>query len=1151
MNHSSLVIDLTTDELVVDVQSFDFITLSASASGGKRLLDKTGRTSAERPGAHAASQFAVDGWQEGHNREAQHRDAHPHAHTHNHNHSHSHSQTHPHPHPHPSHKAAGPQQPPRHLPSELHPSRAISRSRSRSHQRRFGVDGRDRPSLPSENFYTNDASPRPYKRIRPDLDFDWGLIPQSFYGTQDAAASSNHGRDSSSSARKNTLNPRQRLGNSSLPHSPADRVLVHGSDTKDFTLVPTSSVDSCLATNSIHAPKPERNTPPIRTLVPSPSRVRDLRRKPPEQPNDTDRVVPTQPTWHHQGPWPYLSRSNRDTVLETLSTDVPITELETLPSKTKFHVDFTPEEVDFLLEEGRKLVKFKKPPLDKIKELCRIIHKRPSSILHLSGLEREGRLARRSYMDIYNFLSDVNCRQTQRGIPAALWIDRDQTNGACNRSAKLASLRFSREIEGRQSFGKSRRYMNVKNDISCLLEDDLDVRQEWTNCAGDIATISWLSTDTFICGTTTHSDSHNQQYNRPGNLLIGSVKNRTLRGLPDHRIPRPIVDKGENSTNAMRESQDPWLYSSVVSSAFDEPTGLAYTSSFDHTVKIWRTDSQGDAIEHVATWQHTGNVNFVLPRGSFVATGMDVSDQAVRVYTIDPDGDISKSTYRSFGDRFGAINISIPGQEEGTPTWGYFPATMQWGKGIYCQYHLLVGYSPRSMSGDENDIPQNRRNSGVMRIWDVMTGYEVTLNCLLAQNVFEVAWHPTQQAFAVATSASSSMTNAESRIKTQVRIWSYTPDPLNIGTGSYHLKQTLDCYSADINEITIRPNSHSYSYVTAATTDGRVYVWDTSVGDAPIHILHHGRSVEPLLDTNEFDTGVRFMLWGSTPDRLYSGGSDGVLRVWNIRSKKPFVRNLIEVPGPLMAGAFSVDYSRMVIGDASGRVFLLTTDVSDSRPSDFLTLPMPGGKTRRIRRPQPFKPHPEPPPPIIGATSNPPSTMEGILHARDMLDSRQIVIYSNPTIGAVQGPNYAELGLYRAEAHSNGNTALQLTPEFASKQQENLHPAPKRMSSRKSVVFGSMKELVREDRYLVASLEEMRLHSLNRSRDLDLARMDRDTLRALRAERAQLELDHDFEYEVTPGYEDDKEASDRRAKLRRRASRRRRMVLDDEDLSMI
>ncbi|KAH7016166.1 uncharacterized protein B0I36DRAFT_435970 [Microdochium trichocladiopsis] len=50
------------------------------------------------------------------------------------------------------------------------------------------------------------------------------------------------------------------------------------------------------------------------------------------------------------------------------------------------------------------------------------------------------------------------------------------------------------------------------------VEDCLEPRMESINCAGDVVTISWLSNNEVICGVTTHSDSRNQQYNKPGRV---------------------------------------------------------------------------------------------------------------------------------------------------------------------------------------------------------------------------------------------------------------------------------------------------------------------------------------------------------------------------------------------------------------------------------------------------------------------------------------------------------------------------------------------------------------------------------------------------------------------------------------------------------
>ncbi|KXJ84616.1 hypothetical protein Micbo1qcDRAFT_214170 [Microdochium bolleyi] len=91
----------------------------------------------------------------------------------------------------------------------------------------------------------------------------------------------------------------------------------------------------------------------------------------------------------------------------------------------------------------------------------------------------------------------------------------------------------------------------------------------------------------------------NQQYNKPGNLTLGNVMKKQLVAYPDYRIVRPVVTQGDNALESMRYSQDLWLFTSVVSSDYSVTYDLAFTSSFDHTVKIWRY--QDGTIESVGT----------------------------------------------------------------------------------------------------------------------------------------------------------------------------------------------------------------------------------------------------------------------------------------------------------------------------------------------------------------------------------------------------------------------------------------------------------------------------------------------------------------------------------------------------------------------
>ncbi|KAK4216256.1 Rik1-associated factor 1 [Rhypophila decipiens] len=703
-----------------------------------------------------------------------------------------------------------------------------------------------------------------------------------------------------------------------------------------------------------------------------------------------------------------------------------------LQNPVAVHFDFTSEEVACLRAAARQVVgaepKGRRRDVEKdlVKQLARLKKKQKTMV----DVAKIAKIPRRSVQDIEQYLEDIlvmskHAVQKPPTIPSIITVRRDpyDQHATFARSSKIPSLLFTREITGhRGHHGAMRDNVNFVNEFHKCRDDELELREEWTNCAGDISTIVWTSADNFICGTTEHSDAHNQQYNKPGNLVLGSCRVGTLRAYPDHRIVRPMVEKGENSTNAMRESQDPWLYTSVVSSDYDPNLGLAFTSGFDTTVKIWKVDEtdSGPTMKVQGTWKHDGNVNFVVcskHQSGMVATAADVPTNAIRIYKIRHD-DIGQSP----GRRYSCSRVTDEyGNTVSTEKWAYFPATMQWGQSPEVQHLLLVGYSPRSRTGDDNDIPQDRRDSGELCLWDGLTGQRWRITSATTQNVFEILWHPSQPSFIAATSPLG--LDTDEGVRTQIRIFRVS-DCSEYGGQAFTPVQTLDCTALDINELTIMPNSFTYCYISAACTDGKVYMWDTARGDRPIHVLRHDEPIDEYRgDREREDVGVKFTAWGNTPDRFYTGSSDGVVKVWNIRShEKPLVRDLLEAPGPITCGLFSPDRSKLVVGDATGRVFLLSLDApdDDAKKSAFTTLRLPNGTTKVVRPPKSIIYHKEPPTPEYnadGSLAEPEDSKAVVARANEYLANQQLMVHPANRHWVVQGPRYAELGFYRRDWH--------------------------------------------------------------------------------------------------------------------------------------
>lgn len=767
---------------------------------------------------------------------------------------------------------------------------------------------------------------------------------------------------------------------------------------------------------------------------------------------------------------PYLPAAERDLIARGARRPIR-RHYGALEQPVVYHVDFALDEISQIFACLSQCFLDVPRTIDFLTSLCY-----QHNVASIVGDGVRGRNAE----DIRNFCSDLMAGQVAAKTRVlSLHQDVGDQDG---RVSRIPSLLLAREFEGNARFGRSRQLENFQNEFKKAHEDGLAVIAEFTNCAGDLCAMSWAPNGNILCGTTAHSDSHNQQYNKLGNLLLCSTSRGTLRAFADHRIPRPLVEKGENSTESMRRSQDPWLYSSVVSSDYDEAHGRGFTSSFDKTVKVWAVSSDGDSMQAVATWPHDGNVNFVAAArdaSGRVASAADVPSEAVRVYTVRAD-DVGASPYRAIScSRTDAL---------GSDTWAYYPATMQWGRAPEATHLLIVGYSPRSFANDDRHIPEDKRNSGEIMMWDAARGCRTPVMTATTANVFEVAWHPTLPRFIVATSPSG--LNVKTGVRTQIHLFQRDRERHD---GAYHEFQKLDCFAADINELTFMPNSLRHAYVTAGCTGGNVYVWDTAQGDDPIHVLKHGYPVDDFsYDREKEDTGVKFTAWGTTLDRLYTGSSDGVVKVWNVRNRRnPFVRDLLEAPGPISVGAFSPDHSKLAVGDATGRLFLLSVDRRDEHEAHFVTLP---GSNRRVRRPTAFLPHPEPPPPPAQTTSDGPDVMQidGEVGAQDSiaaharrayLDSGQLILHRNPVVGAVQGPEYASTGLFRRDAHVDEDPARPLLTEFERAQRQNLDASRgrRRRSERR------LRDLFADDEARAAALRREReaRHAANRGRDVE------------------------------------------------------------------
>lgn len=257
-----------------------------------------------------------------------------------------------------------------------------------------------------------------------------------------------------------------------------------------------------------------------------------------------------------------------------------------------------------------------------------------------------------------------------------------------------------------------------------------------------------------------------------------------------------------------------------------------------------------------------------------------------------------------------------------------------------------------------------------------------------------------------------------------------------------------------------------------------------------------------------------------------------MVKAWNIKAPtgKAFVRNVLTLAGGIAMGAFSKDFSKLIIGDATGKVYLMSVNDADleggpiamkvgknsnaeiakrtrngtSRPSGVssagkITLrgvPLQHALLpKNIRRPKLIIPHAEPPPPLgREATQVKQETSMDI--AQHYL--HEGILEQHPGRGVYQGPNYAEgpsideTPWYRFEAHEENDASKSLLPEFRAQQQY--------MTRQKNTEL-------RLERLPRVKSSDPKKHEENTKLDLDFSQLSLELRKVLQDDKVEIEED--------------------------------------------
>lgn len=529
------------------------------------------------------------------------------------------------------------------------------------------------------------------------------------------------------------------------------------------------------------------------------------------------------------------------------------------------------------------------------------------------------------------------------------------------------------------------RHANLRATVETCIAKDIRPWRSWKGASSDVVTVAWAPDSySYAAGAAAQSDENDLQYNRPRNLLFGSLASNIICELPDHCVDRPKPEavkesgnKGPNSTYAVYQACDPMVYKTVTSVQFAPLGETLYTASHDQTVKIWDMGEKRPVCSNTLT--HEAEVTSLEVTRHFpqhFATATKTADNSICVYW--PAQHEDQDDYQTL--KF-ASSRALKHRDR-----DIFPECIRWGLAPASKHYLLAGYQQWA------DHDYSAARQGQTCLWDINTKAEVAVRPH-ASAIFSVAWHPQENIF-ITGGAPGNGPLAFPRITKSV-VRSY--DIRNMLTFTHE----FECQALDMQDVTFHPNSSSY--VTAGCTDGTIYVWDYRWPDKCMHKLHHGPPLQELAANEEelpyvehrekVDAGVMLSIWAESGSLLYTGSSDGVIKAWDIRlsPEDVWVKDVAHLPAGVQSGALSPDGMNLLVGDAVGGIHVLSATRFGSDDNEGLGY-----------NPDPIKFHYADS--REGAVDGDNPGMEGIEVANHLLKSGALVL--DPLFGVGKGPNY-------------------------------------------------------------------------------------------------------------------------------------------------
>jgi WD40 repeat protein len=429
-------------------------------------------------------------------------------------------------------------------------------------------------------------------------------------------------------------------------------------------------------------------------------------------------------------------------------------------------------------------------------------------------------------------------------------------------------------------------------------QSDFQLRYTFSGASSDIVQVDWSPDGQHFAAATNSifDEDNNFSNNRPRNLLYGSLSTKTIRELPEHRLERP-------------KGQPQYVYTTVSAVKFGKTGDRMYTGGYDNKLRVWDLEDEsqiGCKAEVLYKNKRIEVMDVTGDQTTIIATGTHSGTRSIRVFVGDADLTADCKEIR-------------PLQQMSLAPFTYAPTCLKFGKGI-SQNRLIAGF------GQDDDTLDGTFGPGCMFVWELAEGTSIPMSFDEGNTfVSDCTWSPLGDSFVVGA-VTDPMEKKEPWEHSVVKLYSTTePRPT----------MTFSCAARDINDVT-----YDFGLVTASCTDGSTYVWDLRNPRNPMHTLSHGDSVSGFvrgLDRELNDVGVRYVEWTRNPGQLYTGGSDGFLKLWDTRRSRAdvLVQNVADIGNEILCGKFSPDHSSLVIGDEDGRLHLFGKSKTPLPKEDF------------------------------------------------------------------------------------------------------------------------------------------------------------------------------------------------------------------------